>query len=213
MFDLDERGLLGNTLIVLTADHGEAMGEDGFYFSHGHSVGLDQVRVPLIMTGPGCPKGLVVETPVSNVSVAACILEAIGLEKPEGIQTNPLVGAGEIRESPENPFFFETFNQSGVVVSDTYLRRDRRPASDSSFWDKPNPNSKGYWKPLGTEAKRLLDSGGSVPGHPNTEEASVILSDFDARAADARASIATTRVPAGKPAHILEQLRALGYVH
>jgi arylsulfatase A-like enzyme len=34
--------------ILLTADHGEAFGEDDFYFAHGHSVGLDQIRVPLL---------------------------------------------------------------------------------------------------------------------------------------------------------------------
>src|SRR5262245_10713624 len=42
---LDE---LGRPAVLLTADHGEAFGEDGFYFAHGHSVGLDQIRVPLL---------------------------------------------------------------------------------------------------------------------------------------------------------------------
>jgi arylsulfatase len=32
--------------VLVTADHGEAFGEDGYYFAHGHSVGLDQIRVP-----------------------------------------------------------------------------------------------------------------------------------------------------------------------
>lgn len=40
--------------VVLTADHGEAFGEDGYFFAHGHSVGLDQVRVPLLVR-PAAP--------------------------------------------------------------------------------------------------------------------------------------------------------------
>src|SRR5512140_3023657 len=38
---LGTRPRYSRTLLVLTADHGESMGEDGFYFSHSHSVGLD----------------------------------------------------------------------------------------------------------------------------------------------------------------------------
>ncbi len=55
---LSDRGLLDSMLVILTADHGEAFGEDGFIFGHSHSVGLDQVSVPLVIAGPGAPRGL-----------------------------------------------------------------------------------------------------------------------------------------------------------
>jgi len=32
--------------VLLTADHGEAFGEDGYFFAHGHSLGLELIRVP-----------------------------------------------------------------------------------------------------------------------------------------------------------------------
>jgi len=45
--EIEALGLRDRTLVVLTADHGEGLGEDGYWFAHGHSAGLDQVRVPL----------------------------------------------------------------------------------------------------------------------------------------------------------------------
>jgi len=46
---LKERGLYDDALIVVTSDHGEALGEHGFYFSHGDSLYGEQLRVPLVI--------------------------------------------------------------------------------------------------------------------------------------------------------------------
>ena len=43
---LDELGLAERTIVVLTADHGEAMGEDDYFFCHGFTLGLEQIHVP-----------------------------------------------------------------------------------------------------------------------------------------------------------------------
>jgi arylsulfatase len=65
---LDAHELLRHTLVVVTADHGEAMGENDFYFAHGHSVGLEQVLVPLFFVGDGVLSDQSVTTPVSNMA-------------------------------------------------------------------------------------------------------------------------------------------------
>ncbi len=49
---LDERGILGETLVIVTADHGENLGENGL-IAHGFSVDERLIHVPLIMAGPG----------------------------------------------------------------------------------------------------------------------------------------------------------------
>jgi arylsulfatase A-like enzyme len=46
---LKERGLYDDALIVVTSDHGEALGEHGYYFTHGDSLYNEQLRVPLIV--------------------------------------------------------------------------------------------------------------------------------------------------------------------
>ena len=63
---LEEGGFLEDTLVIVTADHGEAFGEDGFYFAHGHSLGLDQTRVPLVFFGAGVGAGRTISSPVAS---------------------------------------------------------------------------------------------------------------------------------------------------
>jgi arylsulfatase len=48
-------GRYDQALVVLTADHGENMGEDGLYYEHGPSVHDSSLRVPLIVVGAGPP--------------------------------------------------------------------------------------------------------------------------------------------------------------
>ena len=50
--DLQGRGVLDQTLVIVTADHGEGLGEHGL-FDHGESLYKPEVRVPLVIALPG----------------------------------------------------------------------------------------------------------------------------------------------------------------
>ena len=63
-----EQAGMDNTVWVVTSDHGEAFGEHGELF-HSHSVFEEEVHVPLILHGPGIPKG-VRDQPVSLIDLA-----------------------------------------------------------------------------------------------------------------------------------------------
>jgi len=76
---LASRGVLEETLVVITADHGETFWEQGNFWNHGLWVGETDVHVPLIVRGPGAARGARVSTPVSGVDVAPTILDAVGL--------------------------------------------------------------------------------------------------------------------------------------
>ncbi len=79
--DLQARGLLDNTLVVITADHGELLGERGEY-GHGQSLHHEAVHVPLLIVAPRrVPEGRVVSTPVSLRNLPATVAELLGLEK------------------------------------------------------------------------------------------------------------------------------------
>ena len=45
------------TVVLVTADHGESFGEDGWWFSHGFRTTPDQVHVPLLLRAPDLPPG------------------------------------------------------------------------------------------------------------------------------------------------------------
>jgi arylsulfatase A-like enzyme len=76
---LEEKGLLDNTVIVVTADHGEEFGEHGG-FGHGHRLHSEVVRVPLLIVAPGrVPAGKSVALPVSLRDLPATIVDLAGL--------------------------------------------------------------------------------------------------------------------------------------
>ena len=75
--DLRRRGLLENTIIVITADHGEEFGEQKI-FGHGNSLYAPSVHIPLVMTYPGrIPGGQRVSQAVSIRDVPATILDLV----------------------------------------------------------------------------------------------------------------------------------------
>lgn len=77
---LEERGLAGRTLVVLTSDHGESLGDHNYFFEHGRFPYDDCVHVPLILRGPGTGKGgAVVRSPVELIDLAPTLLDLAGL--------------------------------------------------------------------------------------------------------------------------------------
>jgi len=75
---LGRRGLRERTLVVLTADHGEAFGEHGVWL-HGKALYEELLRVPLLVAGPGVAAGRRVAQPVSLADVAPSLRELLGL--------------------------------------------------------------------------------------------------------------------------------------
>ena len=67
-----------SALWVLTADHGEELGERGSW-GHAHTLYPEQLHVPLIVSGPGVQSGAVVQTTVGLQDLAATLAEAAGL--------------------------------------------------------------------------------------------------------------------------------------
>jgi arylsulfatase A-like enzyme len=73
---LDQRGILDDTLVIVTSDHGENFGEDGL-IAHGFSLDQRLIHVPLVMAGPGTPERSEL---VSLAELPAIIGRAAGLD-------------------------------------------------------------------------------------------------------------------------------------
>jgi arylsulfatase A-like enzyme len=77
--ELERRGLLDNTIVIVTADHGEMRGE-AERFGHGFDVHAPVLHVPLIVRyPPRVPPGLRVDGAVSLRDLAATIADLSGL--------------------------------------------------------------------------------------------------------------------------------------
>jgi arylsulfatase A-like enzyme len=181
---------LRDALVVVTSDHGEAFGEDDFYFAHGHAIGLDQVRVPLLAAGAGLPAGRVVTTPVGLTALFASLLEAAGAAREAPAGSVSLLGLARRergdRSDEGEPVFVESLNQVGIVWRGVFARRDLRPADDREFWQGGNPNGGGaYWAPLGGSRVRGLAEGTSV-SEASARAALARLDAFAAQVGSAR---------------------------
>lgn len=81
LFDeLERRGVLDNTLVIITSDHGEQFGEHRL-FMHGNSLYSQLLHVPLLLALPSrVPAGVSVPEPVSLRDLPATVLDLVGLE-------------------------------------------------------------------------------------------------------------------------------------
>ena len=76
---LERRGSLENTLVIITADHGEEFGEHG-HMGHGNSLYLPSLQVPLLIIFPArVPPGRRVQRPVTLRDVPATVLSLLDL--------------------------------------------------------------------------------------------------------------------------------------
>jgi len=80
---LKESGLLDKTLVVITADHGEMLGEDGGPVGHGWAITPELANVPLIIMDPGHPGYHVNNTVGSQVDLLPTILDSLGIPLPQ----------------------------------------------------------------------------------------------------------------------------------
>jgi arylsulfatase A-like enzyme len=77
--ELRRRGVLEDTLVIVTADHGEHLG-DHLLFFHGCSLYRQLIQVPLVIVGtPRVPAGGVVAGPVSLRDLPATIVDLLAL--------------------------------------------------------------------------------------------------------------------------------------
>ena len=80
--NLEKKGMLENTWILFTTDHGEEMGDHNCYYYHGASIYNSVLRLPLIVTGPGVSTPRRIRCAVQNVDISPTILELAGSRVP-----------------------------------------------------------------------------------------------------------------------------------
>src|SRR5262249_21087152 len=78
LHELRGQGLLENTVVIITSDHGEGFGDHGRY-GHLYSLYLEVTGVPLVILSPGAPAGAVVDSPVSLRDLPETVVELAGL--------------------------------------------------------------------------------------------------------------------------------------
>ncbi len=75
-----------NTLIVITADHGEYLGEHGNYFAHGGPPWDTVIKVPLIIKLPQQNKGGIITSMVPTLGISPTILSLLNFKVPSSME-------------------------------------------------------------------------------------------------------------------------------
>jgi len=104
---LAERGPVEETLLVVTSDHGESLGEHG-ESTHAYTLYDATQRVPLLMRGSGLPQGRVVRDLVGLVDVAPTLLALVGAPPLEATDGVDLATAIKGRASADRRIYSET---------------------------------------------------------------------------------------------------------
>ncbi len=108
-------GLLDQTLVVFTADHGEGLGE--FEATHGYYLYDPTLRIPLILSGPGVPRGKVSTSPAGLVDIVPTVHELLGLPLPGRLSGASLLGTRRARLYSESLYCYRNFGWSPLTAS------------------------------------------------------------------------------------------------
>lgn len=120
-------GLLDDSMVVFTADHGESLGEHGYYFGHGRLPYQPGSHVPLVVSYPdGFRRGTRVAAPVELVDLYPTLLEILAPEVPvpglEGQSLAPWLRPGPEPDVAERERARYAFSAAGGGAPLTHFR-------------------------------------------------------------------------------------------
>lgn len=117
---LESAGLMKDTVVAYTSDHGEMLGKFGMWWKR--SLYEDSVRIPMIVAGPGFEAGRRVRTPVDLHDLQATLFAATGARRPPGWCGRPLQ---TIPGDDARRVVFAEFQGGGTRASAFLVRQGR----------------------------------------------------------------------------------------
>jgi arylsulfatase A-like enzyme/Tfp pilus assembly protein PilF len=197
------RGSARPTLVVLTGDHGEALGDHG-EATHGLFAYESTLRVPLIVSEigggdhAGGARGIVAEAPVRHIDIVPTVLDALAIAVPPSLPGHSLRTQRDRDDGRNRPSYFEATSSlldygwaplSGVLVG----RQKYIELPIPELYDVARDPS---------ERQNLIGARNA----PADERASVLRSQLAAFAA------ALPAAPSSERADVVARLQSLGYV-
>jgi len=116
---LQDAGRWDDSVVMVTADHGEELGEHDSYFFHGCSAYQPVMQVTTAIRAPGrLPQGQWIDTPVSATDLAPTVADLAGIGWVDYRDGETLVDELDAGSLAERPAYFERALATAGVVSD-----------------------------------------------------------------------------------------------
>ena len=109
-----QRGFAQNTCILLTADHGDAIGSHGGMFDKCGDMQEELMEVPMVLYVPGFAGNQRIDSLTSNLDVAPTILEMAGLPVPSYMDGHGLLSLAGGQSKPRETLLCEHYGHFGV---------------------------------------------------------------------------------------------------
>jgi arylsulfatase len=122
---LEQLGLSDNTIVLVTADHGQLLGENGYTVAH--SGDWDEVlQVPWIMKGPGIPAGAQVDALTENTDIVPTLVELLSLNTMARFDGNSQIAAMRGNAGPDaRLYIFASPDRSSYERPESFIFRSR----------------------------------------------------------------------------------------
>jgi arylsulfatase A-like enzyme len=139
---LQGASLLDNTLLIISADHGQSFA-DGYYGHNGWPLWNQLIKIPLIMHMPGLP-GARLSVNAEQIDLGPTILDALGFRQPQWMQGESLMpyllGQKKQTDKPKyamqlegNSRFANSYTRGGVVAMLGSLKLLYNVAGDGAY--------------------------------------------------------------------------------
>jgi arylsulfatase A-like enzyme len=89
---LERSAVRDRTLVLLSSDHGESLGEHDYFFDHGENLFDPSLRIPLLLAGPGIEPGRSSEL-ASTLDIVPTLLDVLKVSYPPELAGVSLLGA------------------------------------------------------------------------------------------------------------------------
>jgi arylsulfatase A-like enzyme len=202
---LEGSGVGAQTLVIVTSDHGESLGEHNYFFDHGQNLYDPSMRIPLVMAGPGLAAGGRSGVLATTLDLVPTVLDAVKVSYPSGLDGRSLLGAASGGGGPERSRLFGQNDRHHLGSWDDRFKIVATPSgkgADYALYDRQR------------DPKEMQDVGPQMPDElrGQREELERFRTRIDAQAARTRRLLEGRSGEEHLSPEACEKLKAMGYI-
>ena len=114
---LDKSGAAPRTLVIVTSDHGESLGEHGYFFDHGEDLFDPGLAIPLLVMAPGAKAGVRSRALASTLDILPTVLDALKLSYPPDLAGRSLLADVAGRGGADGPAWLSAQNERNLAAA------------------------------------------------------------------------------------------------